>query len=120
MSTLERVIQRSSRKWKGKSVQARSNNQAVVAAINNRTSRDPAIMHLLRCLLFFEAKFDIVLSATHLPGKKNELADHISRNNISPPLLMAYNMQSGPSHVPTHLQRSFLWRQSPAEPQQLG
>jgi len=91
------------RKWKGKSVQARSDNQAVVATINNQTSRDPAIMHLLCCLFFFEAKFDIVLSATHLPGKQNELADHISRNNISPPLLMAYNMQSGPLHVPTPL-----------------
>jgi len=41
------------RKWKGKSVQARSDNQAVVATVNNRTSRDPAIMHLLRCLFFF-------------------------------------------------------------------
>jgi len=49
------------RKWKGKSVQARSDNQAMVATINNWTSRDPAIMHLLHCLLFFEAKFDIVL-----------------------------------------------------------
>ena len=102
------------RKWKGKSVQARSDNQAVVATINNQTSRDPAIMHLLRCLFFFEARFDIVLSATHLPGKQNELADHISRNNISPPLLMAYNMQSGPSqsHVPTPL-KEFLMETKP-------
>ena len=86
-----------------KFVQARSDNLAVVATINSRASRDPSIMHLLRCLFFIEARFDIVLSAAYLPGRQNELADHISGNNISPPLLLAYNMQSGPLHVPTPL-----------------
>ena len=96
------------KKWQGKFVQARSDNQAVVATINSRTSRDPSIMHLLRCLFFIEASFDIVLSAAYLPGRQNELADHISRNNISPPLLLAYNMQSGPLHVPTPLKELLM------------
>ena len=39
-------------------------------------------MHLLRCLWFFVAYFDITISATHLPGVTNVTADHLSRNNV--------------------------------------
>ena len=41
----------------GHTVQCKCDNQAVVAVISSRTSKLPMIMHLLRCLFFFEAHF---------------------------------------------------------------
>ena len=41
--------------WKGLDVMCHSDNQAVVAVICSRTSKDHDIMHLLRCLSFMEA-----------------------------------------------------------------
>ena len=39
-------------------------------------------MHLLRCLFFFVAYYQIYLDPVHLPGSCNEAADSLSRNNI--------------------------------------
>ena len=49
--------------------------------INEGTSRDTLMMHLLHCLWLFVAYFDITISATHLPGATNITADCLSRNN---------------------------------------
>ena len=40
-------------------------------------------MHLLRCLWFFAAHFDIQITATHPPGTLNITADHLSQNNLT-------------------------------------
>ena len=42
-------------------------------------------MGLMRCLYFIAAKFNLTISATHLPGKANtcSLADALSRNSAS-------------------------------------
>ena len=45
--------------WQGSTILARCDNEAVVAVINSRYSRDEQLMHLLRCLFFTEAKFQI-------------------------------------------------------------
>ena len=39
-------------------------------------------MHLLRCLWFFTACYDISPLCEHITGKQNDLADHISRNHL--------------------------------------
>ena len=39
-------------------------------------------MHLLRCLFFIRAYFELELWAVHIPGKENTLADAISRNDL--------------------------------------
>ena len=64
-------------------VNCRCDNMAVVAVINSRTSRDPDLMHQLRCLAFFEAKFSFSVKASHIAGAKNSLADDLSRNRLS-------------------------------------
>ena len=69
--------------WQGLSVQCKCDNQAVVHALNNRSCRDPSLMHLLRTLFFFEAHFQFSLQAVHIAGKDNNLADDLSRNNLS-------------------------------------
>ena len=68
--------------FKGKMVHVRSDNVAAVAAINNQTSSVKEISHLLRCLTFITARFQLHIIASHIPGHLNEIADALSRNNM--------------------------------------
>ena len=67
----------------GKSVMAHCDNAAVVSVINIGSSKDPDLMHLMRCLTFIKVKFDFALFSSHVPGVNNELADAFSRNYLS-------------------------------------
>ena len=57
-------------------------NEGVVAALKGGY---PTLAHMLRCLFFLEAKFDVLLSARHIPGVENGAADSISRNVLQSP-----------------------------------
>jgi len=54
-----------------------------VAVLKSRTSRDSSLMHLLRCLAFFEAKYSFKAVASYLAGEENVLADSLSRDHSS-------------------------------------
>ena len=71
------------RQWQGRTVGCKCDNQAVVAVLHSRTSKESDIMHLLRCLFFFEARFSFHFTASHIAGVENTLADDISRNNTT-------------------------------------
>ena len=58
-----------------------SDNAAVVAVINSGSSRENSLMHLMCCLTFIMAKYNFVVSAAHIRGIHNDLADALSRNN---------------------------------------
>ena len=75
------------RNWRGQVVHVHSDNEAVVAVVNAGYSKDPQMMHLIRCLFFVLATWDISLYACHIPGVLNIVADAISRDNI--PLLFS-------------------------------
>ena len=68
--------------WVGQAVRCHCDNQAVVAAIKGGYCKDPAMAHMLRCLFFLEASFNISLSAVHVPGVDNGAADSVSRNQL--------------------------------------
>ena len=68
--------------WEGSTVLCHSDNQSVVAAIKGGYCRDPAMAHMLRCLFFLEARFQLTLTAAHVPGVDNGAADAISRNRL--------------------------------------
>ena len=89
--------------WQNKSVQCRCDNLAAVHIINSGTSSNAHAMALLRCLHFITAKFNNILSAVHLPGVDNELADALSRNNLA--YFLSHNPQASPlpSLIPTPL-----------------
>ena len=52
----------------------------MVQIIRGLASRDPLLMHLLRLLYFFMAAHSIQLTANHIPGVHNTIADSLSRN----------------------------------------
>ena len=69
------------RRWQAQKVLCHCDNQAVVAVLRSRSSKQPQLMHMLRCLFFVEALYGFELSAS--PYIPNDLADDLSRNNLS-------------------------------------
>ena len=75
-------------------------NQGLVASINKGSSKDTMVMHLLRCLWFFTAAFDIHITAIHIAGKTNNAADMLSRNQTAKFLKAYPDMPAFPTPVP--------------------
>ena len=68
--------------WKQKVVLARCDNMAVVFDINKGHRKESEVMFLLRCLHIFTAQYDIWLTAMHIPGIHNEMADDLFHNRL--------------------------------------
>jgi len=71
-----------------KRIEFRCDNHSLVDAITKGSSREDMVMHLLRCLWFFTAVFNIHITASHIPGVMNTLADLLSRNQLKKFFLM--------------------------------
>jgi len=90
--------------WSGNVVLCRCDNESVVAVVNSRTSRDPGLMHLLRCLAFVEAHWGFYSRAVHLPGVENSLADDLSRDRLERFLASSHSVLSQvPTTIPSNL-----------------
>ena len=63
-----------------KSTVFQCDNYGLVQAINKGSSRDLMVMHLLRCLWFFTAFFDMQIMDTHISGVANNSTDMLSTN----------------------------------------
>jgi len=63
-----------------KGVEFHCDNFSLVAAINKGSSSDKTTKHLIICLWFFTAVFDIRITATHIVGVAHNAADMLSRN----------------------------------------
>ena len=83
--------------WHQHRVFFHSDNAAVVAVIQNKSARQPSMLHLLRCLYFFAAYYHFSYSVHHLPGVTNAVADALSRNNMS--LFISLVSQDIPTEV---------------------
>ena len=86
--------------WTRMQVTVCCDNKTVVCAINKGRARDPGLMWLLHCLFFLTACNDMVLVASHIPGRTNLLADAKSRNQ-SPSL--SFQMSQHPTPIPPAL-----------------
>ena len=83
-----------------KSIEVQCNNTGAVSVINKGSSKNKTTMHLLRCLWFFAALFQIRIIITHIPGIANAAADMLYRN-LLPQFQEAYPQASQfPSYVP--------------------
>ena len=91
--------------WRGRRVLCHCDNTAAVAAIRSRYSRHPVMAAILRCVFFFEAKFDCSLSATHVAGVLKVRADDLSRNRADRFLSKVAEADPTPTPVPPELLR---------------
>ena len=69
--------------WYGHQIRCYCDNQAIVACLHSRTSKQKGIMHLLRCLLFVEAQRNCNLTPAYISTEANHLADDLSRDHLS-------------------------------------
>ena len=63
----------------GCAVLFRCDNSSMVVSVNKGTAKESNVMHLLRCLWFFTAYYDISLLCEHITGRQNDIAD---RDNL--------------------------------------
>ena len=89
--------------WARHKVQCQCDNEAVVAVLASRTSKQPHLMHLLRCLFFIEACYDLEVTCVHIPGVDNDLADDLSRNRVSAFLSKVPEASQQPTYIPKPL-----------------
>lgn len=68
--------------WSESHVWVKFDNAAVVHILNRGYSRDPEVMHLMRCLHFITARFNFRVTAEHIQGTLNTAADALSRNSL--------------------------------------
>lgn len=64
---------------RGKRIVLRSDNKSVVAILNQKTSKCPLIMKLVRFFVLQCFKCNISFYARHICGKNNVIADSLSR-----------------------------------------
>ena len=94
---------------RGKHVLSNCDNEAVVSILSSRYSRDQHLMHLLRCLFFIEAHFQFRLSASHVAGVSNMVADY---HEINFQLLdLTFPMPILTLHIPSSLMQWQLLNQ---------
>ena len=65
--------------WPRQHILLSCDNEAVVHILNTRTSKVPALMHLLRDLLLSATRFSFSFSTEHVPKGHNKIADALSR-----------------------------------------
>ena len=89
--------------WQCKKVLFLCDNEAVVACIRSGTSKCPHIMSLLRTLFLICAKGNFTVSAKHLPGLQNGIADALSRFNMQAFRQLAPQAHAHPTPIPQKL-----------------
>jgi len=71
------------RYWRGHRMTCHCDNQVVVAFLCSHSSSQPSLMHLIRCLVYIEARFGFTVHPTYIDTKSNHLADDLSRNRLN-------------------------------------
>ena len=78
-------------------------NQAVVACLRSRTSREGHCMHMLRTLAFVEARHSFALRPQYISTTDNHLADDLSRDKLTSFLAKVPNAGTRATPLPTLL-----------------
>ena len=89
--------------WQHQHVLVLCDNMSVVQILTKFKSRDPVLMHLLRCLHFFCAIHDVKLRSEHIAGVHNVVADAVSRNNLSILFAQVPRAEKLPTLIPHEL-----------------
>ena len=89
--------------WKGTTVVAHVDNQGAVAVLNAGYSKEGQIMHLMRCLFFITTWCQFRLRAVYIPGRMNQAADAISRDDLTRFFSLAQGASPTPAALPAEL-----------------
>ena len=68
--------------WSRRRIRLHCDNMSVVACLANGTSKAPRVMSLIRSLFLVCATSSFTITACHVPGHCNEIADSLSRSNL--------------------------------------
>lgn len=85
-----------------------TDNMALVHILNNNTSKDKKIMVLVRSLVVKCMLNNIMFKAVHIEGKINQLADALSRQQVSRFKELAPWTDQSPTPLPHHIKPSNL------------
>ena len=89
--------------WRHHRVVVHCDNMAVVSIWAAQSSKHPLLMHLLRCMHFVCAYFDLDVQITHIKGVDNIIADAISRNLTQVLYREAPDLDCCPTKIPQPL-----------------
>ena len=97
-------------RWSQSTILVRSDNMSVVHALSSGAAKDPRLMHLLRCMHFFSARYQTSIRAAHVAGILNTAADALSCNNL--PLFFQCTPQAAraPCMFPSQLLDMLIWQ----------
>ncbi|XP_052428992.1 uncharacterized protein LOC127970440 [Carassius gibelio] len=93
--------------WTTKSILVHCDNEAVVQCINKGRSHSPALMPLLRRLIWIAACDQFIISAKHVPGTENQIADSLSRFLFQKFRTLAPEADQFPTPVPHYSELIF-------------
>ena len=83
--------------FKNHQIRFRSDNAAVVYIINKKSSKDNDIMSLMRSIVVLTMKFNVNISAAHIPGSSNVIADLLSRFQVERARSIKSDLRDKPS-----------------------
>ncbi|XP_056617722.1 uncharacterized protein LOC130432405 [Triplophysa dalaica] len=95
------------KEWSASSIIVHCDNEATVHCINKGRSHSPAIMPFLRRLIWISACDQFILTAKHIPGSKNQIADALSRFAFQKFRLLAPEADPLPTPVPPYSELIF-------------
>ena len=94
--------------WSRKRIQFHCDNQSVVHIIHSGSSKDDNIMHLFCELFLITAKYNFRVSAVHIPGKINAIADPLSRFKLQEFSHLAPQAHPTPMVIPEVVQARLI------------
>lgn len=69
------------KEWSTSNIVVYCNNEATVHCINKHCSHSPAMMPLIRLLIWIAACNQFIITAKHVPGSKNQITDSFPFRN---------------------------------------
>ena len=87
-------------KLKDKKIILNTDNQGLVPILNKKTCKSKKVMYLVRSLVLLTMTYNIQFKAVHFPGKLNQIADSISRQQWSRFRRLCPQADSNPVPIP--------------------
>nr|XP_055053787.1 uncharacterized protein LOC129438918 [Misgurnus anguillicaudatus] len=95
------------KEWSTNNIIVYCDNEATVHCINKTHSHAPTMMPLLRRLIWIAACDQFIITAKHVPGSKNQIADSLSRFAFQKFRQLAPEADPNPTPVPHYSELIF-------------